>query len=210
MFNPTDRRQFLKLAVLFEGSLAVLALVIGWFVDVDPLRWFSWNWFAVAWGLLATFPLFALFVISYRFAVGPLWRIKRFLVEGLGPSLAVCRWYELLLIAVLAGACEEILFRGLFQQWFLPSGRWTALIGSNLLFGLAHCVTPLYAIFAGTIGCYLGIMLDMTDPPNLLAPIVTHTFYDFLAFLVVARTFRNEQATALATNVMETETPAPP
>jgi len=210
MFDPTNRRQFLNMALLFEGSLAVLALLIGWLVDVDPLRWFSWNWLAVARGLLATVPLFALFVLSYRFAVGPLWRIKRFLVEALGPPLAACRWYELLLIAVLAGSCEEILFRGLFQQWFLPSGRWTALIGSNLLFGLAHCVTPLYALLAGSIGCYLGILLETTDPPNLLVPIVTHTVYDFFAFLVVVRTFRNEQANAIPTNMTESETPAHP
>ena len=46
----------------------------------------------------------------------------------------------------------------------------------------------LYALLAGAVGACLGWLLDATG--NLLAPIVTHGLYDFLAFLVVARDCR--------------------
>jgi uncharacterized protein len=45
-----------------------------------------------------------------------------------------------LALAVTAGVCEEFLYRGfamaVFLRWGLP--LWTAVVGSSLLFGLAH------------------------------------------------------------------------
>jgi hypothetical protein len=61
------------------------------------------------------------------------------------------------------------------------------LILSNVIFGLLHCITPTYAILAGLIGVYFGLLLDATGTPNLLAPILAHGLYDYLAFLVVIR-----------------------
>jgi hypothetical protein len=53
---------------------------------------------------------------------------------------------------------------------------------------MAHCITPTYAVLAGVIGGYLGGLLEGAN--NILAPIVTHALYDFLAFLIVAREYR--------------------
>lgn len=67
------------------------------------------------------------------------------------------------------------------------------LIGSNLVFALAHFITPTYALITGLMGVYLGFLLDAGGQRNLLTPILVHTLYDFLAFVVVVRTFRYEQ-----------------
>ena len=72
-------------------------------------------------------------------------------------------------------------------------GERVALIGSNIVFGLAHFITPLYALVAGGLGLYLGILFDATGERNLLIPIITHALYDYLGFLVVVRTWRRSR-----------------
>ncbi|HTI50610.1 MAG TPA: type II CAAX endopeptidase family protein [Planctomycetaceae bacterium] len=181
MFDLTNRYEFLSVAILFEGSLIGVAGLLGRWFDVDPLGKLSPSLSSVAWGTAATVPMLLLFLICYRWPVGPFRRIKQLLVETLGPSLAACRWYDLLLLAAVAGVGEELLFRGVLQPRL-------GLAGSNILFGVAHSVSPVYALLAGGIGVYLGWLFKATG--NLLAPIVTHGLYDFLAFLVVARDFR--------------------
>lgn len=178
MIDLTKRSDFVKLAVLFESGLIVIAVAIGWAFGVEPQARCAWSAAGFGWGVLVAIPMFGLFLLSFRFAVGPLRPMKQFLLEALGPSLAACRWYDLVLIAAVAGVSEELLFRGVL----LPlTGKWI----SSVLFGLAHFITPLYALLAGLAGLLLGELMERTE--NLLSPIVAHGLYDFLAFVVVAR-----------------------
>jgi len=193
--HPKARSYLLNVGGLVEGGLVLLALGFGWLAGIDPLESFAWRWSAVAWGLGATVPLFLLFLLGHRFAVGRLQRVYRFLIEGFGPMLAACRWYDLVLLALLAGFAEELLFRGVLQPWMESWGRMAGLIGSNVIFGLAHLITPAYALVTGLIGLYLGLLLDAGGERNLLAPIITHALYDYLAFLVVIDTVRREKRT---------------
>ncbi len=212
MFEATSRKNFVYLGTLFEGGLAVFAMGLAWVLGVDLWARLSWSEIAVLWGVAAAVPMFVVFLLSQRFPVGPLLPIKRFLVELLGPMLAACRWYDLVILAVLAGGCEELLFRGVLQTWFERWGTAAGLIGSNILFGLAHLITPVYALLAGLTGVYLGLVRDVSGEPNLLIPSVTHAVYDFLAFLVVAREYRREQAGSLPPPAQRTnaETEDPP
>ena len=181
MFDLTNRYDFLGVAILFEGSLVAVAGALGWWFEIDPLAALVWEWRGVACGLAATLPMVALFLVGNRYPLGPLRKIKQFLIDALGPSLMACRWYDLLLIALVAGFGEEVLFRGVLHPL-------AGLFWSNVLFGLAHCVTPTYALLAGVLGGYLGWLLNFSG--NLLAPVVAHGTYDFLAFLIVARECR--------------------
>ena len=61
----------------------------------------------------------------------------------------------------------------------------TALALTSITFGLVHSVTRAYAVLATGIGLYLGGIMMLTE--SLLVPIVVHTLYDFVAFLVVLR-----------------------
>jgi membrane protease YdiL (CAAX protease family) len=186
MFDLINRYEFLGAAIVFEGSLIGLAWGLGRWFGIDPLAHCDWSLASLAWGSAATIPMFALFAVSYRWPLGPLRHIKRLLIETLGPSLAACRWYDLALLAAVAGISEELLFRGVLQPHL-------GLVASNVFFGLAHSISPLYAVLAGGMGLYLGWLLDATG--NVLAPIVTHGLYDFLAFIVVARDYRRTAAT---------------
>ncbi|HTN00330.1 MAG TPA: hypothetical protein VL132_00540 [Planctomycetaceae bacterium] len=46
-------------------------------------------------------------------------------------------------------------------------------------------ITPTYAIVAALVGLYLGGLLEFCQPSNLTIPILVHSFYDWLAFLIV-------------------------
>jgi uncharacterized protein len=193
MAEPMDRPRFLLMAGVFEGGLVFVALALGKLLRVDPFAEFRIQGAAVLLGFAAALPPFVLLTAMDRFRFSALERIKRHLFEILGPSIAACRWYELALVAALAGLGEELLFRGVLQpsftHWlsFGGFGRIAGLIASNVIFGLLHFITPTYALVAAALGIYFGVLFDATDPPNVVVPILAHGFYDYLAFLWLKR-----------------------
>jgi uncharacterized protein len=116
-------------------------------------------------------------------------RLVDLVVEQLGPALATRSAAQLALLAALAGIAEEFLFRGVIQaaltHW-LP--EITALFLASALFGLAHFVTPTYALLAAGAGLYLGTLYLLQG--NLLVPVVAHAVYDFVALLYLVRRYR--------------------
>ena len=172
--------------VLLEASLAPLALLLGWLVGQPPLSGFAWNARDAAIGVLATGPLLALFFLIVRWPVGPLGRIEQICDETLRPVLEGCTWPDLALLAVAAGVGEEMLFRGVLQgalgQWL---GPWMGLALAAPIFGMAHPITPTYAVLVSLIGAYLGAVWMFNG--NLLTVMVAHAVYDFIALVVLLR-----------------------
>jgi membrane protease YdiL (CAAX protease family) len=200
MFDPSqpiNRASFLKVATYFQGSLVIVAYIVGWLADVNPLANLSFQLDALFWGLAGTIPLYLFFLFYYHLPFGRLHTIKRFLIDRIGPLLDACHWSELLYLGLLAGFTEEVLFRGVLQPIMESHWGWAAgIVLSNVIFALVHFITPLYALLAGLTGFYLGLALDVGDDRNLLNPVFIHTFYDFLAFMAVARSYRSENGMA--------------
>ncbi|MEO1998024.1 MAG: CPBP family intramembrane glutamic endopeptidase [Planctomycetaceae bacterium] len=201
--DALDRGTFLNLAAVVEAGLLVLAFLVGWCVGIDPLQDVHLSFEGLAWGLAATLPLFALFILAMQLDWAPLRRVRKLLVELLGPSLVLCKWYDLVLLAVLAGVCEELLFRGFLQPWSiglaaqvrgLGDGWIAGVVLTSTLFGLAHWVTPTYGLTVVVMGVYLGLLPQCSDTPNVLIPMITHALYDYLAFLFVVRLVRQQQS----------------
>lgn len=196
MVDTTDRSQFLRLAAVFEGGLVFVALALGLLSQINPFADFRIDRASVFVGIAAALLPFALLVVSDRFRFSALERMKRIVLQLLGPSLIACRWYELVFVAALAGFGEELVFRGVLQRllerWldFGGSGHIAGLIASNVIFGLLHFLTPTYALLAGLMGIYFGVLLDSTNPPSLVVPMVAHGLYDYLAFLLLRRAAR--------------------
>lgn len=131
-------------------------------------------------GLAATLPLFAGFLYALRSQWPPLVRIRHTLERSLMPHLAGLGIPRLALLAGLAGAGEELFFRGFLQSALaLPLGEVTALILAAAVFGLLHWITPFYALYAGILGAYLGALFLLTG--GLIAPILCHGVYDLVA-----------------------------
>lgn len=178
-------------AMIFEGGLIVVALGVGWVLSVDPLESMRWTpeeapalAAAAGWGLLAALPMIAGLLVIDRFPIGPLGELKRLSEEVLLPLFRQANVGQIAMISLLAGLGEEMLFRGLLQtgvaEWIggLP-GMIVGLVVASLLFGLCHAIRPVYAVFAILVGAYLGLLLVWTG--NLVAPIITHAVYDFVA-----------------------------
>lgn len=188
-----ESNKFFQLACLFEGSLVLIAVLLGWFAEIDPFASLSFSESVLGNAILATLPLILLFLAMQQLNAPALVKIRELLLETLGARLYQRHWTDLLILAAIAGFAEEALFRGLLQPWIESAwGLSAGLVLSNLLFALVHAVTPLYALLALLMGLYLGLALDVGGVRNLLAPMVIHGLYDFVAFLVILRDYRNK------------------
>ena len=181
-----DRGSFLNLAGGVEGGMVLLALGLAWLFELDLWGLVTWDRQTGVACMAGLLPMVMLFGLTWRWPVGPLQGIKGKVQEIMGPPLAACRWYDLVLLAAVAGLGEELLFRGVLQTGLDQGlGKGMGLVLASILFGLMHAVTPAYAFFAGGMGLYLGSLLYLWLPPNLLVPIIVHAVYDLIAFAVL-------------------------
>ena len=182
---------FFKSACYFEASLVLVAVFLGWVAGIDPFENIYFSETAIAYGVVGTVPLFLMFLALEKMQGESVTTIRKLLLNTLGPGLHRYHWTDLFLLAAIAGIAEELLFRGVIQPWIEAAWGITAgLIVSNIVFGLVHAVTPLYAVLAALVGIYLGLSLDYGGERNLLIPIIIHGFYDFLAFVALMRVYR--------------------
>ena len=96
------------------------------------------------------------------------------------------RWF--VLVAITAGVCEEILYRGFLIHYFrdLPVsiGLIGALILSSCVFGLAHLYQGVVGIVQTTIlGAIFGLIFIVTG--RLLLPMVLHALIDLRILLIL-------------------------
>ena len=185
-----ENANFAVTAGLFEGSLTVLAVSLGWMLGRAPTATFHFNLDGLLWGVAGTLPLLAVLWLSARIRWRPFARIMQVLDETFIPLLRQCGILELAVIALLAGMGEELLFRGIVQSWTAEKiggayGAAIALAVAAAIFGLLHCATYTYAFLAMCVGLYLGAMWLACG--NLLAPITSHALYDFLALVYLVR-----------------------
>ncbi len=196
--DPREQRRIVDIAVWFEGGLGLAAVFIGWLsgfpalarVQLDPVELGG----DLGLALLFTLPLLAFFGIITTLPVGPFRSIRRRLDSVILPLFRELTIFELLLISLMAGFGEEILFRGLLQPvcaYVFGGDVVAGIVASNVIFGLAHWITPTYAVVAGLMGSYMGFVLEYTD--NLLAPILLHALYDFVALVLYLRVIHKRE-----------------
>lgn len=188
---------FVLMAFSFEASLGIGALLVGRVVGVDPLSSIPTTTgslhhhvAAIGWGVVATVPLLIGLLLIQRLRFRSLVRIRRFVTVRVVPLFARLSLFELATISFAAGFGEELLFRGLLQAGIAESvggtsGMATAIVVVSVLFGICHWLTPAYAVLATLAGMYFGVLFLLTG--NLLAPLVAHSLYDFLALVYLTR-----------------------
>lgn len=188
------------MAVLTESLLIVIALAVAFPAGLDIAAEFVLDVRSPILGVLAALPMLAFFALAMHTRWKPLRRIRELLFTLLGYALAQCTTWELFCTGMLAGLAEELLFRGVLQPLVV---RWAGVPAAvalvALIFGLLHAVTPTYAVVATLIGVYLGWLAEACSRggvPNLVPPVVAHGFYDFVAFVIVAREYAARAQTA--------------
>jgi len=177
-----DRRGLLKTAALVYVALTAVALGIAWLAGVDLRPLLRFDWTAAAIGIAAVVPM------SIVFFVAP--DLKDKVVDLLGPALAECRMLDLVLLAAMAGISEELVFRGAIEGWLRTYEVVGAMLVTNILFGLMHPITVVYFLIAMGFGLFFSVLANLGAERNLTAPIVAHTVYDLVGFLLVARDYR--------------------
>jgi membrane protease YdiL (CAAX protease family) len=191
MDSAPDRTNGFAMAVVVEGGLAFAAVLLAWLFSIPLRDQFAplGKPLAVAFirGIAATLPMllvFWLLVSSKRPMLRELRDQVDWLIREMFPTASIPQFA---MVATLAGVGEELLFRGALQT---KLGDWsTPIIGlalTSLLFGLAHALSKLYFAFAVVVGAFLGWLAYRYH--DLVAPMVAHGLYDFLALLYLSRT----------------------
>lgn len=186
IFQPGYPSGKLAFACVFEFSLLVIAYTVGWFAGIDPLGTVARDGLAVVTGLVAVIPLSGLLWWGLSHPHGAVGRVTREAQDIVMQLLGGIGLGGFAIIAVLAGVCEEALFRGVIQAVAsLHSNDWAGLIIASLFFGLAHAVSWAYAVIAAFMGAYLGLLYIYTG--GIVAPVVCHGVYDFVALVWLVR-----------------------
>ena len=163
-----------------------LAWPLGLLLGQPPWAGFHWRLQDALLGGLAALPMLAAFWWMIRSRRRPLAKIRDLLERHLRPVFGQWSLLQLALISLIAGVCEESLFRPVIQGGLArlvdPAG---ALLVASVLFGLCHLVTRTYGVLAALFGAYLGLLWLGTG--NLLAPIAAHALYDFFALAYFLR-----------------------
>jgi len=181
-----DRRGLLKTAALVYLVLTAVAVALAWLTRVDLESLLRFEWTGLLIGLAAVLPMSIVFFIAPD--------LKDRVVDLLGPALAQCRWYDLVLLAAMAGISEELVFRGALEGWLRNYDVLFAVVVANLLFGAMHPITVTYFLMAAGFGVYFSVLATLGAERNLTAPIVAHAVYDFIGFLLVARDYQKSPA----------------
>ena len=176
--------------LLFEGGLFLVALAAAWMLDIPLFDTVQFQWRAVWLAVAAVGPPFLLMVCAFRFRWTLLVGLFRDLEEQVLPLFVGTSLLDIAVISTSAGIAEEVFFRGLLQVAL--GERLNPVLGlvvTSVVFGLAHFITPTYAVVTSIIGFYLGCLFMVSE--NLLTPIVVHAAYDFLALAYLLRRQRS-------------------
>ena len=171
-----------SLFVVMAGGVLMIgvALIANAFLQTRALESLGLTVGNALTGVVATLPLaLALFGFLHT-SWDPLARFRESQIEFFSEIGFAFTWPRIIAIGLLAGVSEELLFRGVLQtlaERHMP--LIAALIATNIFFGLLHARTALYAIIAGVVGAYLGLIFAATG--SLTAPIITHALYDVIA-----------------------------
>ncbi len=197
--------QVLILGAILEFALIVIAILVGSFFQADVRSWIIPTWKNTLVGIAATLPMYLLFLVLWRWNPPSMRNDRQMLIDTLGGPLSRAGILGAFLLAALAGIGEGLFFRGTMQTfggWAI--GVWPSIVITNVVFGLMHKVSWSYAFFAFAAGMYFSLLdqagilfpeLSETGESgrNLLAPMISHGLYDFLAFLHVASAWRSRE-----------------
>ena len=100
-------------AVVVESSLIILAWGIGYLVKIPLWQEVKPTWLALLWSILATLPLLTGMVWTVHTCSPMFAELRRFVQKRVVPLFADFSFWEMALIALLAGVGEELLFRGI-------------------------------------------------------------------------------------------------
>jgi len=93
---------------------------------------------------------------------------------------------QIIVISVVAGVGEELLFRGVIQNYLVYlTNLWLGIVLAALIFGVLHYLNRSYVVFATLIGVMIGYLYHHTNDLYLVMSL--HAVYDFCAFTAIIK-----------------------
>jgi len=178
------RSRFLVSLYLTELALIALAVIVTSLSGRGLFPFgFAFTAESLLLGVLSAIPLGLLVIIATLGPVSRLSWIRRSMTgitgrlrQVLGNTLFSLTALDIVLLSAAAGFAEEMFFRGLLQSYI-------GIIGSAVVFGLLHALTPAYFVMATAIGLYFGYLYEVSG--NLLLPMTGHAIYDIFALYLL-------------------------
>ena len=192
-----DSDQLFLSGTAFEFALAVVALLLGKFLDMSALG----PGFDVCPAAIATGFLWTLVPLAFVYSIKllDLKELKEIgeITEDFAKRLFAGRSnFALALFCFGAGFGEELLFRGIFHQKLeLLLGFYPAAAAVGLGFGLAHNLTPAYFVISG-LSSFIFSFMFASSGSNIVIPIVAHATYDFVALKITLRDMQKKEDAA--------------
>lgn len=191
---------FYRSAILFEGGLAVVAILTAIPFGLNLWTGAVLDLSALLWIVGATAASVVVYLVLKWLPFEALKEIDRYVKQFYRDYLKSLAVWQLAVIALLAGFGEELLFRGLFQTGLIQAAGYfgfsglpvsaTVIVCASILFGLAHALSKMYFFLAFLISICFGVILLATG--NILIPIFVHAFYDLFVFLYIGHELSKE------------------
>jgi membrane protease YdiL (CAAX protease family) len=144
---------------LVEVSLLFAGVMLAFFLGQPLFGDLQWRLRDLWLGSLASLPLLALFFWMLHSSLPALERLDEFLETHVRTVFEAWAMWQLAVISLLAGVCEEVFFRSVIQGGLARYiGTIPALGVASIVFGLFHLMTKTYAVIAIFIGAYLGVL----------------------------------------------------
>jgi uncharacterized protein len=168
--KPIDRTTFINITLFIEALLLLGATIasVAYNIPLKPVLGISSTVFAIgaAGGLgLAVGTWFLLWLGKFSTILSSLREIT---FEQIAPLFSDFRLTDLVLVALVSGFCEEILFRGVMQPKL-------GIPAASIIFAVLHCPSLRffsYGIWVFVAGLLLGWSFLATG--NLWVPISAH------------------------------------
>jgi membrane protease YdiL (CAAX protease family) len=107
-------------------------------------------------------------------------------IKKLGCHFVGYSWAKLVVISVLAGIGEELLFRVGLQAWLATHVNiYLAIFVPALIFGLLHFISVIYFVVATLMGVVFGLGYHFSE--SLVLIMLWHGAYDLIALIVLVK-----------------------
>jgi len=172
-------------ALLFQGGIGVIGLLAILIFGIPVLLVGPGLWPSLFYGAVGAAATYGMLLLLTRVPGLFPENLER-QMQGLydfatGYSPAV-----LVLLSLLAGIGEELLFRGAIQGWLMThTDPMTAVLAASVLFGLVHYVSFTYFLVATGLGLILGAAYVLSE--SLALVMIWHALYDMIALYCLLR-----------------------
>ena len=184
-FKERSKVEHKNLLVQIFVSQIIIILSAGLLLYITDVKMYELKIDFISWGLLAGGLTYLLGFLLTKLE-GTLGQSLRDLAMKLRLIVGGLSLPSIIIISLLAGLGEELLFRAFLQEWIAGySSSYIGIMIASIIFGLLHFISRIYFLFAFLMGVLFGIGYEATQ--SLIFVGVWHAFYDFLALLMIVK-----------------------